>query len=110
MRSLGVRSIFASCDCGRRASVDVSAVPDARARFDLAARSAPLWGARLAPHCRALAHIGLASKRGTPSINRMGVMRQPSLGLAANSILWSYCNYYDFISVYASQVFILTGL
>ena len=24
MRSLGVRSIFATCDCGRRASVDVS--------------------------------------------------------------------------------------
>jgi hypothetical protein len=29
MRSLGVRSIFATCDCGRRASVDVSALPDA---------------------------------------------------------------------------------
>ena len=29
MRSLGVRSIFATCDCGRYASVDVSALPDA---------------------------------------------------------------------------------
>ena len=26
MRSLGVRSIFATCDCGRRASVDVAAL------------------------------------------------------------------------------------
>jgi len=26
MRSLGVRSIFASCDCGRAAAVDVSAL------------------------------------------------------------------------------------
>jgi hypothetical protein len=29
MRSLGVRSIFAACDCGRSASVDVSALPEA---------------------------------------------------------------------------------
>jgi hypothetical protein len=29
MRSLGVRSIFAMCECGRRADVDVSALPDA---------------------------------------------------------------------------------
>ena len=29
MRSLGVRSIFATCDCGRREAVDVSALPDA---------------------------------------------------------------------------------
>jgi hypothetical protein len=29
MRSLGVRSILASCDCGRRASVNVSALADA---------------------------------------------------------------------------------
>jgi hypothetical protein len=29
MRSLGVRSIVATCDCGRCASVHVSALPDA---------------------------------------------------------------------------------
>jgi hypothetical protein len=29
MRSLGVRSIFATCDCGRHASVDVSSLPGA---------------------------------------------------------------------------------
>ena len=28
MRSLGVRSIVAECDCGRRAAVDVSRLPD----------------------------------------------------------------------------------
>ena len=29
MRSLGVRSIFATCECGRRVSVDVSSLPGA---------------------------------------------------------------------------------
>ncbi len=29
MRSLGVRSIFATCDCGRAAAVDVSELPGA---------------------------------------------------------------------------------
>jgi len=31
MRSLGVRSIFATCDCGRRASGGVSSLPRALA-------------------------------------------------------------------------------
>jgi hypothetical protein len=29
MRSLGVRSIFATCDCGRAAAVDVASLSDA---------------------------------------------------------------------------------
>ena len=29
MRGLGVQSIFATCDCGRRASVDVLSLPGA---------------------------------------------------------------------------------